>query len=91
MDAWTQYNWLRWHWKGILALNGTASSCVGFGLALAAEAPTGGVDSWLTVSAGAGCVGGVAYIEQTYLSANASSPNYCGRYACNGPGRVRFK
>jgi hypothetical protein len=90
VDTWTPYNWLQWHWKGILATNGTASSCVGFGLALAGEAPSGAVDTWLTASAGLACVGGVSYIEQTYLSASGD-PDYCGRFACNGPGRVRFK
>jgi hypothetical protein len=86
--VWELFNWQTWNLHTILALNGTAASCTGFGLAFAANAPAGAVAAWLTASAGVGCVAGVGYIEQTYLTAHASDPNYCGRYACNGPGRV---
>jgi hypothetical protein len=61
---------------------------------LAGEAPSGAVDTWLTASAGAGCVGGVGYIAKTYLTSGngGAGGNYCGRFSftCNGPGRVKF-
>jgi hypothetical protein len=90
--AWDPFNWRDWRWKGVLALNGTASSRVGFRLALAAEAPTGAIDTWLTPSGGAGCVGGVTYIDTTYIAPHQGTPDYCGARttACNGPGRVIF-
>jgi hypothetical protein len=32
--SWGAFNWPHWNWHGVLALNETAASCVGFGTAL---------------------------------------------------------
>jgi hypothetical protein len=52
--SWDAFNWPHENWHGILALNGTAASSVGFGIALPERRPSGAVDTWLTASAGAG-------------------------------------
>lgn len=77
---WSDFNWLRWHASEIMAVNGTAASCVGFGIALAGEAPTGAVDTWLTASAMAGCAGGSGTIIHNLLG-DGNGLDYCGATA----------
>lgn len=62
-----------------MVVNGTAASCVGFGVALAGEVPSGGLDTWLTASGAAGCATGVSYLTDQYVLSDGSR---------NGPVRL---